>query len=60
MMMMMMMLMMMIYDDDDDDDDDGNEIRLELNTWGYDMTDPDVEVPMTKKTITRNPFLVLH
>ena len=43
-----------------DDDDDGNEIGLELNTWGYDMTDPDVEVPMTKKTITRNPFLVLH
>jgi len=58
-------MMMMIYDDDDDDDvddddDDGNEIGLELNTWGYDMTDPDVEVPMTKKTITRNPFLVLH
>ena len=59
MMMMMMLMMMMIYDDDDDDDD-GNEIGLELNTWGYDMTDPDVEVPMTKKTITRNPFLVLH
>jgi len=29
----------------------GNEVGLELNTYGYDMTDPDAEVPMNKKTI---------
>ena len=34
---------------------DGNEIGLELNTWGYDMTEPDVQVPMTKKTIIPDP-----
>ena len=32
-------------------DDDGNEIGLELNTWGYDMTDPDVEVPITRRPL---------
>ena len=36
-------------------DDDGNEVGLELNTFGYDMTDPDVEVPMNKKTIIPDP-----
>ena len=36
-------------------DDDGNDIGLELNTCGYDMTDPNVEVPMTKKTIIPDP-----
>ena len=34
-------------------DDDGNEIGLELNTSGCDMTDPHVEVPMNKKTVVR-------
>ena len=32
-------------------DDDGNEVGLELNTFGYDMTSPNIEVPMNKKTI---------
>ena len=36
-------------------DDDGNELGLELNTWGYDRTDPDVKVPMNKKTIVPDP-----
>ena len=36
-------------------DDYGNELGLELNTWGYDMTIPDIEVPMTKKTIIPDP-----
>ena len=36
-------------------DDDGNETGLELNKWGYDMTDPDVEVPMTKKSTIPHP-----
>ena len=33
----------------------GNEVGLELNTYGYDMTDPDAEVPMNKKTIIPDP-----
>ena len=37
------------------DDDDGHELGLELNSAGYDMTDPDVEIPMTKKTIIPDP-----
>ena len=37
------------------DDDDGNDLGLELNTWGYDMTDPDAEVPINKKTIIPDP-----
>ena len=36
-------------------DDDGNEVGLELNTHGYDMTDPNVEVPMNKKTVIPDP-----
>ena len=32
-------------------DDDGNEIGLELNTFGYDLRNPNVEVPMNKKTV---------
>jgi len=37
-------------------DKDGNDTgRLELNTRGYDMTDPDVEVPMNKKTAIPDP-----
>ena len=36
-------------------DDDGHELGLELNTWGYDMTDPDVEVPMNNKTVVPDP-----
>ena len=35
--------------------DDGNELGLEVNTFGYDLTDPDVEVPMNKKTIIPDP-----
>ena len=36
-------------------DDDGSEVGLELNTYGYDVTDPTVEVPMKKKTIIPDP-----
>ena len=36
-------------------DDHGNEVGLELNTYGYDMTDPNVQVPMSKKTIIPDP-----
>ena len=37
-------------------DKDGNETgRLELNTYGYDMTDPNVVVPMNKKTVIPDP-----
>ena len=36
-------------------DDAGNEIGLEVNTWGYDMTIPGIEIPMTKKTIIPDP-----
>jgi len=36
-------------------DDHGNEVGLELNTYGYDMTDPNVQVPMNKKTIIPDP-----
>jgi hypothetical protein len=34
----------------------GNELdQLELNTFGYDMTDPNVEVPVNKKTVIPDP-----
>ena len=33
----------------------GNEIGLELNTFGYDMTIPGITVPMNKKTIIPDP-----
>ena len=36
-------------------DDFGNEVGLQLNTYGYDMTDPHVEVPMNKKTVIPDP-----
>ena len=36
-------------------DNDGNEIGLELNTFGYDMTIPGITVPMNKKTIIPDP-----
>ena len=35
--------------------DDGNEIGLELNTFGYDLRNPNVEVPMNKKTVIPDP-----
>jgi hypothetical protein len=36
-------------------DNAGNEIGLELNTFGYDMTIPGITVPMNKKTIIPDP-----
>ena len=35
--------------------DDGNETGLDLNTYGYDMTDPNAEVPTNKKTAIPDP-----
>ena len=37
-------------------DEHGNELdQLELNTFGYDLRNPNVEVPMNKKTIIPDP-----
>ena len=37
-------------------DDQGRELdQLELNTYGYDMTDTNVKVPKNKKTVIPNP-----
>ena len=43
-------------------DDDGNEIGLELNTWGYDMTDPSKcrGSHEQENHYSRNPLLVFH
>ena len=44
-------------------DADGNEMGLELNTFGYDTTRPDVTVPMNKDTVIPGPgssLLILH
>ena len=35
--------------------DDGNETGLDQNTYGYDMTDPNAEVPTNKKTAIPDP-----